>query len=176
MFEKYFVTCPVAVALRGAGFDEPCMACWEHYRPDGTLTTFEEADKFRINYSSEPQDPRMLSQAIRDIMKERPGLFQRLIKNTDLPPYLYAAPLYDQVLEWFMSKGLYLHPFYAPRFEGKIAVEPKYGTNVYNKDLKYLWPEGGMGIFSKGNITLPDRRDAIDQAILAAIKLLPNEQ
>ncbi len=165
MFEKYFVTCPVAVALRGAGFDEPCMAAREHYM-DGD----EVVDILHICYFDSPTNIDLYIETIRELLKSRPGLLEDKRTNKQLPPWLYAAPLYGQVLEWFMSKGLYLHPYYAPKFDGKIAIEPKYGCNVLDKNLKHLWPEGG--IFSNVVIIYPDRRAALEQAILVAIKLL----
>jgi hypothetical protein len=117
MFEKYFVTCPVAVALREAGFDEPCMASWECYE---TTTLHQKAivsyKELHIAYLSQPPDQSIYSDKIQKLMAKSPGLFKDQRTNSTFPEWLYAAPLYDQVLEWFMSKGLYLHQYRIPQF------------------------------------------------------------
>lgn len=164
MFEKYFVTCPVAVALKHAGFDEPCMAARER---DGA------EDILHIAYDSKPPNPAIYSEAIQKLMVDRPGMFIDIRRNSEMQPCQFAAPLYDQVFEWLFSKGLYLHPYYAPQSDGKAATEPKYGVNVFDKNLKLLWPNND--IFYGEVILYTERRDAIEQAILAAIKLLPDE-
>lgn len=166
MFEKYFVTCPLSIALRAAGFDEPCMATRETY--------LDGSQKFNISYSSEPLNPATYNSIIKEAMELRPGLFVPKLKNSEFPPWLYAAPLYDQVFEWLFSKGIYLHPYYAPKFEGKKAIAARWGVNIYNLDLKFLNAGGLLGAMA-GEPVNADRRDAIEQAIFAAIKLLTNE-
>lgn len=150
MFEKYFVTCPVAVALKAAGFDEPCMALWRTFKAPTQPSS-------QIIYNNEDPDAWMYE-----------------CRNSGLPNWQFARPLYQQVFEWFMSKGIYLHPYYAPKFEGKKAILAQWGVNIYNLDLKFLNAGGLLGAMEGEPVNI-NQRDAMDQAILEAIKLLPNE-
>lgn len=167
MFEKYFVTCPVAITLRGAGFDEPCMAAWEC---NGDLE--DENRILHIAYDSKPPNPAIYNEEIQALMKDRPGMFMNRRRNSEISPWLYAAPLYDQVFEWLFSKGIYLHPYYVSPLV--IKDEGVWGCNLYESSTNnYLWPEYALS--DKKEYHTHERRDVIEQAILAAIKLLPNE-
>lgn len=183
MFEKYFVTCPVAVALRAAGFDEPCMASWEHYDHTRSLTAFEEPNIMRINYTNSVLDPRIYNEELQRVMKERPNLFAQKLQNSQLPAYLYAAPLYGQVLEWLHGQGIRVHENYLTTGERKIATKLAWAVRLVDtKTGKTLWPDTKIAFSKEGifEIIEPDnefevQRDAWEQSILAAIKLLPNE-
>lgn len=172
MFEKYFVTCPVAVALRGAGFDEPCMAARECYEgPDDIV------DILHICYFSSPTNTDLYVETIRELLKTRPAMMNEKRTNKQLPPWLYAAPLYVQVFEWFEARGLYLHDYRITANVNRISKKTVYGTSVFDDQGMQLWPIitnlGDRDVFVKhSHDTLQLARD---QAILAAIKLLPNE-
>lgn len=169
MFEEYFVTYMLAKVLRTAGFDVPCIGVWEY-----SVWDDKPEAELHINYLSFDTTDHIYNKEIQALLKSRPGLFQDKRTNQTLPPWLFAAPLYDQVFAWLFKKGLYLHPYYAPKFEGKKAVKAQWGVNIYDLDLKFL-NAGGLLAAMEGEPVNADRRDAIEQAILAAIKLLKNE-
>ena len=168
MFEKFFVTCPVAIALRAAGYDEPCMAVHEYYEFNG-----KPFRKLHIVYLAEPPATSIYSDKIQKLMETHPGLFKEFRTNQKFPPWLYAAPLYDQVFDWLGTKGLHLHVHYIAK-------------DVLRKDHG-VW---GCSVYdiTTGNLLSPlfklterieyphkERRTAIEQAILAALKLQSHE-
>lgn len=170
MFEDYFVTCAAAVALREAGFNEPCMAVHEYYKFHG-----KEYKEFHIAYFGKPGEPRMYSDKIQKLMIKRPGLFIDQRTNQQFPPWLYAAPLYEQVLDWFLSKGLYLHPYNLQGIRTK-DMEHKWGVNIFDMEYNHLWPSIPLtkAYTQEMQLFLADgRRLALNNAILPAIKLLP---
>lgn len=176
MFEKYFVTAPVAVALKEAGFDEPCIAAREYYS-DSNGNYQEE---LHVAYISHPPEISIYSDKIQKLMVRKPGLFKDLRLNSQFPTWLYAAPLYAQVFEWFLKKGLYLHP-YLLNGPINIAFKEKWGVNIFNPAGSLEWPvvpfQPDPNKFEDDRQTYihADKRDAYEQAIIAAIKLLPNE-
>ena len=166
MFEDYFVTCNVAVALKGAGFDEPCMASWERYKALKYVT----GDKLHIHYSNFPTSPDNYNDTIKAAMLAHPGLFAEKRKNSEWPPWLYVAPLYDQVFDWLLNKGLYLHPYKTPG--------PKWGVNIYDIDFNHVWPNNTPNEsyhYNQMKYLHDGKKLALTEAILQAIKLLPNE-
>ncbi len=165
MFEDFFVTCPLAIALRAAGYDEPCMAAWHSVTHKGIKT-----DNLFIGYYNYEQPIEIYNENIQHVMKTRPGLLQDKRTNQTMPPWLYAAPLYDQLFLWLFKKGLYLHKFYAPLFDNhERAISPQWGINVFNLDLKLISPAGW---FSAMTCSDPDQRIAFENGIKQALKLL----
>lgn len=172
MVEEYFVTCEVAIALRAAGFDEPCMGVHEYYQTvEGPYS-----DELHINYSNRPTNPDTYNDTIRKLMLTRPGLFVEKHRNSELQPWFYAAPLYDQVIDWFLTKGLYLHPYKTIRPKKNKATKI-WGVNILNNDGEHLWPAVALtrNYSQEMQKYLTDgRRLALNTAILAGLKLLDN--
>jgi hypothetical protein len=149
MFEKYFVTCNVAILLKNVGYDEPCIAVYDCNKVDA---------EHRIDYGNHPFQPH---------------------RNSKLQPWLYAAPLYQQVFEWLESKGLYLHPYKVPLLNEQPAY---YGVNIFNDEGMHLWPDVPHDKDYHKNIQkyyYYDKLIAWRHAIMAAIRLFKkhiNEQ
>lgn len=167
MFENYFVTCNVAVALKKIGFDEPCMAWFEYYEIDGKTT-----QAFHIAYSNAPTNPGMYNDMIKEILESRSIDISPARMNSRLQPWQYAAPLYQQVFEWLETKGLYLHPYRVPRLR---ELPEWYGVNIFNEKGKQVWPIVPLNKDYHENATMyyfPDKKSAYWHSILAAIEIL----
>lgn len=156
MFEDYFVTTNVAVALRKAGFDEPCMGA--HNTQD---------NKLHISYTNEPTDFHTIA------IKRR---------NSELPEHLYAAPLYDQVFDWLLQSNIRIHDVLISTDSGN-GTTMGWRVYLYNGTTgKALWPPVMVAYKYPASYEIvehsrlyKDKKQAWEQAILEAIKLLPNE-
>lgn len=165
MFADYFVTCNVAIALRNVGFDEPCMAMHEHYDHNDI-----QHSELIIGYSNRPTTPEIYNSTIQKLLEERPGLFKEQRRNSMLPKWQYAAPLYDQAFDWLLIKGYYLHDYHIPKLEQAPA---RWGVNLYDDNGDLVWPELTM---NDQAYLYENKRAAWRHGLLAAIKLIKEQQ
>lgn len=166
MFEDYFVASNVAVALRNIGFDEPCMGFHEHYTRDEVLHS-----KMIINYSNLPIDPEAYNSTIRQAIKEKPGLIKQDCCNSTLAQWQYAAPLWDQLFNWLVTKGIHVHCYEVPA----LNEQPRrYGVNLFNMTGKQLWPNISLdqALVNELYYTYEDKLAAWRHGSLAACKII----
>lgn len=161
MFDKYFVKIPVAIALKKAGFDEPCIGVHEYYTHQDITTSI-----LRISYNNHALDKYDRDDEVIRQMVLRRGLIEERRCNSELPQWLFAAPFYDQVLDWLESKGVYIHPYRIPEFQESSA---KWGVNVYDLSGNLLWPKWNLDSEIK---YFQDKYEARCQALLPAIDLI----
>jgi hypothetical protein len=109
--EKEFVPFPIARALKKIGYDELCLGYYEQY---STVPV--------INFNNKPLTKEEL---------KRPKMYKVENKNSTLPQWAIAAPLYQQVFKWFREKHK-LDSFIAPN---KLIKE------TY---ISQIWAEEGI--------------------------------
>ncbi len=165
MFDGYFVTCDVAIALRNVGFDEPCMAVHEHYTHNSMQYT-----KLIIGYSNQPTTPEIYNSTIQKLLEEKPDLFKEQRRNSLLPVWQYAAPLYDQVFDWLMIKGYYLHDYPIPKLE---QAPVRWGVNLYDDKGGLVWPKLTL---NDQAYLYEEKREAWRYGLLAALKFLEHNK
>jgi len=151
MLAKYFVPVQIAIALKGIGFDEPCISVWERAANGKRFT-----DNLYI---------------LTD---------ESYARNCMLTAASYAAPLYDQVFEWFIVNGLSIHDYYIPgpyTGKGKETEPGNWSCSILTiKTGKSMWPGALLATKMKPSLMHKDRRGALDQAILEAIKIIKNNE
>jgi len=89
--EKLFLPYNLCILAQKKGFDEICMAYWEHNKfPSKKIDT----KKLIIHYSNFP------------LIKEEEKIdrFRVPIKNSALPQWAVAAPIYEQIIQWLDKK------------------------------------------------------------------------
>jgi hypothetical protein len=130
MFAEYFVTCNVAVALKEVRFDEPCMGY------------HESEQELNINYCNRPTQPELYNATIRKALEEKPGLFDERRKNSQLPQWFYAAPLYHQVFDWLRIKhNMRVHDCYIASAVNKVGPNGTWYANLIDATTgETLWP------------------------------------
>ncbi len=168
MFTEYFVTCNVAVALRQAGFNELCMGVWRVLTKDNI-----PVQKLYIYYNNIPSNQRILIRQERTKDVAEAGTYwqdQRI--NTLMPPWIYAAPIYPQVLKWLNNRGLYVHLI--PMLNDKSASAEKWKASIYSKVGSQLWPKIPLMNYHERikAYHFDTEVAAYEQAILAALKIL----
>jgi hypothetical protein len=82
--EKEFIPYQQALALKELGFDEPCFGYFENQ--DMNLV---------INFNNLP---------LTEEQSKRPGLYTIDNRNSVLPQWATATPLYQQAFRWFREK------------------------------------------------------------------------
>jgi hypothetical protein len=82
--EKEFIHYEQALALKELGFDEPCFGYFENQ--DMNLV---------INFNNLP---------LTEEQSKRPGLYTIDNRNSVLPQWATATPLYQQAFRWFLEK------------------------------------------------------------------------
>jgi hypothetical protein len=173
MFTEYFVTCNVAVALRQAGFNELCMGIWCVLTKDNV-----PVQKLYLYYNNIPPNQRILirPEITEDVIEaDTYWLDQRL--NTFMPPWIYSAPIYPQVLKWLSKRGLYIHPCRIPILKEKSAPTEIWTVAIYSKAGSQLWPQIPLMSYQERikEYYYDTEQAAYEQAILAALKILePN--
>lgn len=176
MFEEYFVLPPIARALRECGFNEPCIGAYE-------INAWGCESKLIISYTNQRIDPNEFDEATKELFIKRPGLFRDLRKNSELPQWLYAAPLYDQVKNWLFTKNLRIHETYIAKTVFKKGDNGAWFYSVYDTiEGNCLWPpviiHSQIDGFYEDTIRKDAKRStriALEEAILKAINILKNE-
>lgn len=173
MFSEYFVTCSIAIALKKAGFDEQCMGAWEHYNYKGGDFT-----ELIIAYSNQPTIPEIYNSTIQQALAERPGLFKERQKNSQLQPWLYAAPLYQQVFDWLIMHNIRVHDVYINSWaETGITIGWAYtlfeiSTGKALSKTAFIGCKYGHEEGINYKRICIDRKAAWDEAILKALELV----
>jgi len=97
-------------------------------------------------------------------------------KNSELEQSEFTAPLYDQILMWFLDHNLNIVPYY---LEGRMvdaakSLKGSWVCTVHSvRTTKQLWPQMLMSIrINNAKYLHDDKHKAYDQAIIAAIRLL----
>lgn len=85
IMEKLFIPFKLAKKLKSKGFDEPCFGYYDN-----------ESKELIINYSNQ--------ESTHPEAKKRPTMFIVDNRNTVLPQWAIAAPIYQQVVDWFEAK------------------------------------------------------------------------
>lgn len=119
--ERFFVTYEIAKQLKEIGFNEGCLAC------------FDRDNKFRLSgdtyWNHNGWDN--IDQATGDFNNEGE---------------LVSAPLYDQVIDWFIKQGLFIscniaYPlsfiWYINPTNGKFSRQTIGGNNCYDGEEGY---------------------------------------
>ncbi len=112
--ENLFLDPLIAKLAKEKKFDEPCLATWEFY-------TLKDETFIQFNLISTLDHPIYLFKPeIVEIYKNRPGLFgnpRQPAINSQLHPWLYAAPTFEQLQLWFYEKHKFSIPVW-PNHEG----------------------------------------------------------
>lgn len=182
MFEKYFVTCNVAVALREAGYNEPCMAVWEYYEFEK-----DRNEKLYIGFYSHEVPDNIYNEQIRALKQSRPGMFENKRTNQTLQPWLYAAPMYQQVFDWLMEQNIRVHDCYISKKVNAQAAKAVWYVNLIDTNTQdTYWPtlnfksilikDGDRKWTIESQIYYETDRKAWEAAILQAIEILKKRQ
>ena len=131
--KKYFVPYEIALALREIGFDEPCFTYWVH---DGEQITFA-TDHNRFGWS----------------------MIGFTNSQMDKKHGLCTAPLYDQVIDWFIKKH-------------DIIIYPFYDKSTYYAWLVNLIKGNEYISVSHPKDKFPNRYEALNTGILKAIEII----
>ena len=123
--EKEFIPYVEALALKELGFDEPCFGYFENQ--DMNLV---------INFNNLP---------LTEEQSKRPGLYTIDNRNSVLPQWATAVPLYQQAFRWFREKY---------NLRGFIGFRPnvkQFDCHIYDMSLsgKEYVKQGTMEEFSK---------------------------
>jgi hypothetical protein len=182
MFEKYFVTCNVAKALREVGYNEPCLAVWEYYE-------FEDnrSEHLYIGFYSHEIPDNIYNEQIRALMNSRPGMFEKKRTNQTLQPWLYAAPMYQQVFDWLMTHNIHVHDCYIAKKVNMQGTEAVWYVNLIDTITQdSYWPslnfksilmiDGNQKWTIESQIYYETDREAWEAAILQAIEILKTRQ
>jgi hypothetical protein len=145
---KEFVPYIEAVKLKRLEFDEPCFAYYENQ--DKHLV---------INYNNTP---------LTEEQQKRPGLYKIDNRNSALPQWATAAPLYQQVFRWFREKYS-LHANInsvadSPNGQG-FTPNGKYGGTIDDVMI-------GKEMFNTDTVCLITTSSSYEEAELACLKKL----
>ncbi len=145
-----FVPYEIALALKEMGFDEPCIGSYE----DNKLSP---PPVLHVSYSNQPINTSMWKEEYVETYKKRPKMFEgEEPKNSKMPQWKVAAPLYDQVIDWFDSKNVHIYAFkYNGNWQWKIDIANS--TDSFSEVI------GG-------------RHDAFNAGILKAIELIKQKK
>lgn len=139
-----FVPYQIALALKEIGFDEECIY---HYKHSGDGKKRSSIPTFE--------------------MKEHFGANHNQIITR------VSAPLYDQVIDWFIEK--YDISFYpSPNWDGANWDLTTHPTRKEGRDLASQMEEEIFGVDEFEN--LKSRKEALDAGILKAIKLIKQKK
>lgn len=146
-----FVPYEIALALKEMGFDEPCIGSYE----DNKLSP---PPVLHVSYSNQPINTSMWKEEYVETYKKRPKMFEgKEPKNSKMPQWKVAAPLYDQVIDWFIEKH---------KMDILISPDNYYGYyGCYYDGITYHELAGNE-----------DRKKCRDEAILKAIELIKQKK
>lgn len=148
--EKKFVTYPVAKALKEVGFDEPCLAIFE---PD---ERYNHKGENRLVMMGQPNDYEIYSTKSFYRNTDEDEGYLELLGNNE-----YLAPLWQDVIEWFMVK----HNIYIQ----ESCVFEDTGNRYYFKVTLDYGILKGCYVVSAPRLDLNEAREV---AILAVIEML----
>lgn len=132
--KNLFVPYYIALILKLKGFNEECLMCF-----------------YGDNNFGQPEDKLFL-----------PPEFGKLKNSQVKEPFYVAAPLYQQVEDWLLTKGVY----------AKVSL-----NQIYND--KYGYNFGRLTSLSEGftiDTESCGRYKSLDKAILGALELIPDKK
>lgn len=160
MIEKLFISYKIAKELKSIGFDEECLAKWM------LDIVGDSIPHFRYNYENEGLWYKHNS---KDLIE--------LNGNYD-KDFLWAAPLYQQAINWIREKGIYITILNEHKLLSKcFYAELKYSRpDVLNKGKYYqvktqVYPNWDRGVDETGTYN-----EALDKAIEEAINLIKTDK
>lgn len=150
-----FVPFDIAKSAKEKGFDEFCRAAYENNTHTNTVVFLDYFETAVLTIED--------VEKILEVLKTRPGLL-KASKNSTFPPWLIAAPTFEELIDWFRKKHIRIVESLDTPSKNCWVMEVD--GKCKNKKLlsKYV-----STCFHTGN---PPRYLSLEKAIKKALKLL----
>lgn len=162
-----FVPYEIALALKEMGFDEPCIGSYE----DNKLSP---PSVLHVSYSNQPINTSMWKEEYVETYKKRTKMFEgEEPKNSKMPQWKVAAPLYDQVIDWFIEKhGISM--YVSPNWTGSHWNLTTHPVSKQGKELAKKMEDSTFAVEAYEHFT--SRKEALNAGILKAIELIKQKK